>query len=234
MIQCQSLSKSFGHTEAVSDLDLELVKGQVVGLLGRNGSGKSTLMKLIAGLTNPTKGAITIAGHPPQQSRNILAYVGDYLGFYPWMTKRDISQAMSALFQDFNRRKFNHITAELDIPNHEIGKMSKGQQQKLKLCATMARDSSLYLLDEPLSGIDILTRNEILTQLIGNREPNSLVIVTTHEIKDVEACLDHSIFMKDGRKVLDQSAKQILDSGQTITEKFIHTLQKNVEGGSKV
>ena len=98
----------------------------------------------------------------------------------------------------------------------------------------MARDSSLYLLDEPLSGIDILTRNEILTQLIGNREPNSLVIVTTHEIKDVEACLDHSIFMKDGRKVLDQSAKQILDSGQTITEKFINTLQKNVEGGSKV
>ena len=229
MIQCQALSKSFGSTLAVSNVDLQLEANQVVGLLGRNGSGKSTLMKLIAGLASPSEGALSISGMPPQKFRRRLAYVGDYLGFYPWMTTRDVEQLMAALFDDFDIKQFRSLVSDLDIPKHQMDKMSKGQQQKLKLTAAMARQAQLFLLDEPLSGIDILTRNEILNHLIQNRTEGSLVIITTHEIKDVEGSLQHGIFMKDGRKVLDATADRITKQGLTISEAFIKVLSKNEE-----
>ena len=213
IVRISKALKSFDGKEALSSLDLELPKGQVVGLLGINGAGKTTLLKIISGLLQPDQGQVSVMDRPPRAGRRHVAFLGDRQGFPHWMKPKDILRVMDALYGDFRPEVFLDLVDALKVPGHAIAKMSRGQQQKLRLAATMARKTDLYLLDEPLAGIDIVARKEILRHLMATFKPPSTVVISTHEIHDVEPHLTRALFLVAGRVVEDIGVERFKEKG---------------------
>ena len=215
------VTKLYGGGDGLKSTSFQLQEGQVVGLFGLNGSGKTTTLKLLSGLLNPSEGSVTILNQSPREARDDISYLGDKSSFFPWMTTKDVENFMDGMFINFDRKKFQELSKALEVPEKPMGKMSKGQAQRLRLVATMARKARLYLLDEPLSGIDMVSRALIVKTLISSWDQNSCLLLTTHEIKEVEHFFDRGIYLKDGSLVSDVMGEKLRAENSNLADHFI-------------
>ena len=211
LLECNGLSKTYGHTAALEDVTFSLEPGRIVGLLGPNGSGKTTLIKLANGLLTPTSGSITVCGQVPGKvSHGLVSYLPERTSIPLWMTAAQLMDFYQDFYADFRRDAAEEMLAHLNIqPKQRIKQMSKGTREKVQLIMVMSRAAKLYLLDEPIGGVDPATRDYILSTIIGNYDPEATVVISTHLIADVEKVLDEVIFVDRGRIVLRSSVDAI-------------------------
>ena len=223
LIVCQGLSKHFGLRHALEQVDLELGRGRIIGLLGPNGSGKTTWIKILCGLLTPTRGSVTIDGHRPDvYTKSIVSYLPDRMYFADWMTANDLMDFFEDLYKDFRRQKAEAMCAALGLQmNQRIKTMSKGTKEKLQLILVMSREAQLYLLDEPIAGVDPAARDFILDTILGNYNENGTVVISTHLISDVEKVLYEVIFLKKGEVVRQDTVDHIRETeGKSVDALF--------------
>ena len=211
ILRCENLVKKYGSTPALTNFNLELEPGRVVGLLGPNGSGKTTLIKLIAGLLTPASGRVLVNDMPIGiETKKIVSYLPERTYISDWMKVKDIFKMFEDFYPDFNVAKANDMLSRLGIKiDDRVKAMSKGTKEKLQLILVMAREARLYLLDEPIGGVDPAAREYILDTIISNYSENSTVIISTHLISDIERVLDDIIFLKYGQLSLFGDADSI-------------------------
>ena len=211
LLECNGLTKKYGQMVALEDVTFRVEPGRIIGLLGPNGSGKTTLMKLANGLLTPTSGTLTICGAAPgKESHAVVSYLPERTSIPLWMTAEQLMDFYQDFYQDFRRAAAEEMLAHLKIqPKQRIKQMSKGTREKVQLIMVMSRAAKLYLLDEPIGGVDPATRDYILSTIIGNYDPEATVVISTHLISDVEKILDEAIFVHQGRVVLQASVDQI-------------------------
>ena len=223
LVTCSALSRSFGSLKALDSLDLTLERGRIVGLAAPNGAGKTTLIKILAGLLQPTSGSALIDGHSPGvYTKSITAYMPDRPGFPEWMKVQDSIDLYTDFYKDFDLSKANEICRPLQIdPNARIKTLSKGTKEKLQLMLVMSRSAQLYLLDEPIAGVDPAARDFILQTIVAGYNESGTVLISTHLITDVEKLLDEVIFLRDGKLLLHRAADDIRETeGKSIDELF--------------
>lgn len=210
-IVCEKLCKSYAGTQALRDVDLRLPAGRIVGLLGPNGSGKTTLIKILAGLLCPTSGQATICGEPIGVSTKArVSYLPDKMYYAGWMRANDLMELFSDFYADFRRDRAEAMCRALGIDlSAKVKSMSKGTKEKLQLILVMCRQASVYLLDEPIAGVDPAAREFILQTILTNYSPESTVLISTHLIADVEPVLDEAVFLKDGSVVIYDAVDNI-------------------------
>ena len=222
-IEINNLTKNFGDLTALDDVTVSLEQGQIVGLLGPNGSGKTTLIKILNGLLQPTSGSVTINGSAPGvETKKVVAYLPDRNALPDYMTASQLMDIYEDFFEDFDRMKAEAMVDDLGINRKQtMKKMSKGTKEKLQLCLVMARQAEVYLLDEPIGGVDPATRDYILRTIISNYNENAVVLISTHLIADVESVLDDVVFIKEGRVVLHKAADVIREEkGESVDKLF--------------
>ena len=220
---CEGLSKDYGKLRALDRVDLRLEEGKIVGLLGPNGSGKTTLIKLAARLLVPSEGNVTICGEvPSEKTKAIVSYLPDRNFLPEYMNGEELVAMYKDFFADFDENRAYEMLGSLDIDlKMPLRKMSKGTKEKVQLILTMSRKAKLYLLDEPIAGVDPAARDYILRTIISNYDENATVLISTHLIVDVENVLDEAIFLKQGRVILHKSVDEIKEStGQSVDEYF--------------
>jgi len=198
LLALENVSKSYGGTIALENISLEISAGKIVGLLGPNGSGKTTLIKLINGLLQPDKGRVLINGQDPSPAtKAIVSYLPDTTYLNEEMKVKDALTYFKTFYQDFNLERAQHLLADLGIDeNNRLKKLSKGNKEKVQLILVMSREARLYVLDEPIGGVDPAARDYILNTIINNYSPTSTVLISTHLISDIEPILDEIIFLK--------------------------------------
>lgn len=202
VIEFDHVTKKYLKNKALDDVSFNLDKGKIIGLIGANGSGKSTTLKLIAGLAQPNKGVIRIDGNPSSRLiSNQVAYLSELDVFYDFYTVEQTIDYYASLFDDFDKEKAFEITHFMKLsPKQKVKHLSKGNRGRLKIAATLARNVPVILMDEPLSGLDPMVRESIIKGLISFIDlKNQLVLITTHEITEVESVLDDVIAIKDGK-----------------------------------
>ena len=211
ILECHALEKRYGSAMALDHIDLALEPGRIIGLLGPNGSGKSTLIKLAMGLLQPTSGEILIDGKAPSPQTNaIVSYLPDRVTLSPWMKTRQLLDFYCDFYADFDRQAAERMLTHLGLNlNQSIRQMSKGMKEKVQLVLTMSRKAKLYLLDEPIGGVDPATRDFILNTIISNYNPEAAVVISTHLIADVENILDDVAFLSRGHLLLQSSADEL-------------------------
>ncbi|MDI9480395.1 MAG: ATP-binding cassette domain-containing protein [Syntrophomonadaceae bacterium] len=211
MIEFKQVKKYFGTVRALDNFQAELPSGRVIGLFGPNGAGKSTALKMIAGLNRPNRGQVLVDGLDPRKTRDRVAYLPEIDHLYPWMTVGKAANFIGTFYSDWDQEKYLGLLSYLCLDeNMKIGKISKGQRAKVKLLLTLSRRSSYLLLDEPLSGIDLLTREEIINSVIRDyREGEQTIIISTHEIGEIEGLVDEVIFIQEGKIVLTGNAEDL-------------------------
>ena len=222
-IEIENLTKRFGDLTALDNVNISLEKGQIVGLLGPNGSGKTTLIKILNGLLTPTEGSAKINGmEPGVGTKKVVAYLPDRNALPDYMTTDQLMDLYGDFFTDFNRLKAESMVDDLGIDRkQQMKKMSKGTKEKLQLCLVIARDAEVYLLDEPIGGVDPATRDYILRTIISNYNEDAVVIISTHLIADIESVLDDVIFLKAGKVELHRSAEEIREeTGESVDQLF--------------
>lgn len=214
ILKCENLCKSYGKKPALENVSLSVEPGRVTGLLGPNGSGKTTLIKLVNGLLSPTSGAVLINGEKPGvDSKAAVSYLSDKSCLAPWMNVQQLMDFFSDFYADFQRDRAEEMLERLGIDKKlRIKQMSKGTIEKVQLIMVMSRKARLYLLDEPIGGVDPATRDYILDTIIRNYNPDASVIISTHLIADVEQVLDDVIFIKEGHVVLQSSVDEIREN----------------------
>lgn len=211
ILECTGLSKSYGAKRALSNVSLSIEKGRIIGLLGPNGSGKSTFIKLCNNLLTPTCGTLLIGGAAPGiRTKEITSYLPEHTYLNDWMRVSDILNFFCDFYKDFNLSKAGDMLASLKIDRKaQLKTLSKGTKEKVQLILVMAREAQLYLLDEPIGGVDPAARDYILNTIIKNYNPEATVIISTHLISDIERILDDVIFLKDGEVVMTSSVDAI-------------------------
>ena len=222
-IEIENLTKKFGELAALDNVSISLEKGQIVGLLGPNGSGKTTLIKILNGLLTPTGGSAKINGmEPGVGTKKVVAYLPDRNALPDYMTTDQLMDLYGDFFADFNRLKAEAMVDDLGIDRkQQMKKMSKGTKEKLQLCLVMGREAEVYLLDEPIGGVDPATRDYILKTIISNYNEDAVVIISTHLIADIESVLDDVIFLKNGKVELHKSAEEIREeTGESVDQLF--------------
>ena len=222
-IEINDLTKKFGDLTALDEVSVSLEKGQIVGLLGPNGSGKTTLIKVLNGLLTPTSGSVSINGNAPGvETKKVVAYLPDRNALPDYMTSSQLMNIYEDFFEDFDRAKAEEMVDDLGINRKQaMKKMSKGTKEKLQLCLVMARKADVYLLDEPIGGVDPATRDYILRTIISNYNEDAVVLISTHLISDIESVLDDVIFIKEGKNVLHKPADEIREEkGESIDGLF--------------
>ena len=223
LLECNGLTKKYGHIVALEDVTFRVEPGRIIGLLGPNGSGKTTLMKLANGLLTPTSGTLTICGAAPgKESHAMVSYLPERTSIPLWMTAEQLMDFYQDFYQDFRRAAAEEMLAHLKIqPKQRIKQMSKGTREKVQLIMVMSRAAKLYLLDEPIGGVDPATRDYILSTIITNYDPDAAVVISTHLIADVERVLDDVIFLNQGRVVLQSSVDDIRErEGKSVDQLF--------------
>ena len=228
LLECKNLSKSFDNKKILKDVNLIIPRGKIVGLLGKNGQGKTTLIKLINDLLTPTSGEILIEGkHPGVESKKIISYLPERTYLDKEMKIIDTLNYFDEFYDNFNIEKAKKLIKDLDLDiNQKISKMSKGMQEKLQLILVMSRDAELYILDEPLGGVDPATRDYILDTILANFKEGSSVIISTHLISDIERILDEVIFIDRGKIILTAPADELRKKEKsTIDEIFRRTFK---------
>lgn len=211
ILECRNLEKKYGYKSALAGVDLSLDRGRIVGLLGPNGSGKTTLIKLCNGLLTPTNGEILINGMKPGvATKKIVSYLPECTYFSDWMKVSDMLSFFQDFYDNFNLAKAKDMLARLNISNTDrLKAMSKGTKEKVQLIMVMARDADLYLLDEPIGGVDPAARDYILNTIITNYNENATVVISTHLIADIEKVLDDVIFLANGQVWLSSTVDDI-------------------------
>ena len=223
ILQATNLSKRYGKTNGLSPIDLELPGGKIIGLLGPNGSGKTTLIKLIAGLLTPTTGSITVCGQEiGPETKAMVSYLPDRVYFDPSQKVSQIIKYFQDFYQDFDRERAETMLTTLGLDlNKKFNTLSKGAREKVQLALVMSRRAKLYLLDEPIAGVDPAARDFILHTIISNYDPEATVIISTHLIADVEPVLDEFVFVHQGKVVRQGSVDQVREEeGKSLDELF--------------
>ena len=211
VLECKDLSKHYGSAPALNHVSLAVEPGRIVGLLGPNGSGKTTLIKLANGLLTPSAGEVLVCGAAPgKETHAAVSYLPERTAIPTWMSVKQLMDFYGDFYADFRRDAAEEMLAHLNIPAAQrIKQMSKGTREKVQLIMVMSRAAKLYLLDEPIGGVDPATRDYILSTIITNYNPEAAVILSTHLIADVEKVLDEVIFINQGRVVLQSSVDEI-------------------------
>ena len=223
ILQCRDLSKSYGGKMALDHVNLEVFSGRIVGLLGPNGSGKTTLIKLANGLLAPTSGEIRINGYRPGiETKRIVSYLPDKEYLNNWMRVGDLVEFFSEFYSDFREQRALEMLTHLNISTGDkLKTLSKGNKEKVQLILVMSREAKLYLLDEPIGGVDPAAREYILRTIIGNYNPDAAVLISTHLIADVEPVLDDVIFIDRGHIALTASVDYIREEkGKSVDALF--------------
>lgn len=211
LLECKNLYKDYGTKKVLKDVNLTIPRGKIIGLLGSNGSGKTTLIKLINDLITPTKGEILINGeHPGINSKKIISYLPERTYLSMDMKVKEIIEYFKDFYDNFDKDKAYELLKKLNInPNDKLKTMSKGTKEKVQLILVMSRKADLYILDEPIGGVDPAARDYILDTILKNFNKDASIIISTHLIADIERILDDVIFISDGKIVLYEEADKL-------------------------
>lgn len=223
VVRCQGLTKKYGGLIALNSVDLSIESGKIIGLLGPNGSGKTTLIKIINGLLTPTSGTVTVDGDLPSiATKAKISYLPDNNYLNSWMTVGQIVDMFRDFYEDFRPQLAYEMLAKLGItPEVRLKTLSKGNKEKVSLILVMSRNARLYVLDEPIAGVDPATRDYIISTIINNYNPEASVLISTHLISDIEQVLDEVIFINNGRIMLKRSVDDIrAENGKSVDELF--------------
>ena len=214
ILETKGLVKRFGPTVALDGMTLAVEPGRIVGLLGPNGSGKTTLIKLANGLLVPDTGEIWVDGHQPgRESHAVVSYLPERNSLPLWMTVDQLQDFYADFFADFQRKRSEEMLDKLEIqPKQKLRQMSKGTREKVQLILTMSRQAKLYLLDEPIGGVDPAARDYILHTILSNYSKDATVLISTHLIEDIEPVLDEVIFLKEGTVFAHRSVDEIREN----------------------
>lgn len=211
LLNIQNLSKKFGCNDALNDVSLSIESGKIYGLLGPNGSGKTTLIKIINGLLVPNNGTVLVAGKQPgPYTKSVISYLPDKLYFNKWMKVSELLEYYADFYSDFDIARAKDMLERLHISeNEKLKSLSKGTKEKIQLILVMARRAKLYILDEPIGGVDPAARDYILETILSNYDPEASIIISTHLIRDIENILDDVIFLQNGKVVMTSSVDDI-------------------------
>lgn len=223
LVYLDHVTKNYGHEVALMDVSLNIQPGRIIGLLGPNGSGKTTIIKLINGLLQPSLGNIYIHGQlPSPASKKVVSYLPDTTYLSENIKISDAISYFQDFYSDFNVQRAYQLLNDLYLhPNQKLNSLSKGNKEKVQLILVMSREADLYVLDEPIGGVDPAARDYILRTIIQNRRPNSSVLISTHLIADIEQVLDEAIFINQGRILLHENTTVLRNQhGKSIDEIF--------------
>lgn len=214
LLTCEGLTKHYGAKTALDGVDLHIGFGKIVGLLGPNGSGKTTLIKLANGLLQPDSGSIRIAGMKPGvESKAIVSYLPDADWLPGWMRVEQLVKMFGDFYKDFDPARANEMLENLELsPKDVLKTLSKGNREKVQLILAMSRNARLYLLDEPIGGVDPAARDYILHTILSNYSKDATVLISTHLIEDIEPVLDEAIFLKEGTIFAHRSVDEIREN----------------------
>ena len=236
LIQAEGLTKAYGGKVALQDVNLSVGRGRIIGLLGPNGSGKTTLIKLLCGLLQPTVGTLLVDGESVgTHSKSVVSYLPDRMYFADWMRATDLFDLFADFYQDFDRTRAMHMCAALGVnPGDRIKTMSKGTKEKVQLVMVMSRKAQLYLLDEPIAGVDPAARDFILSTILTNYNEDGTVMISTHLISDIEKVLDEAIFLKDGQITLHDTVDNIRERENKSVDALFRDVFRtyDLEGGA--
>lgn len=223
LLEIKSVSKRYGHKEALRNVSFTVEPGKIVGLLGPNGSGKTTLIKIINALLADYEGEVLICRQRPgKESKRLVSYLPDKMALPTWLTVNEALNLYDSFFSDFELARAQALLEALKVPhNMRIGELSKGMQEKLMLVLTMSRRAKLYVLDEPIAGVDPAARDQILSTILDNFTAGSSILLSTHIISDVETVFDDVIFLQDGNIILHGEAEALRsEHGKSIDQLF--------------
>lgn len=223
ILQMKQISKSYGNKNALSNVTFTVEPGKIVGLLGSNGSGKSTLMKIAAGLIKPASGTVSICSHPAgTNSKALTSFMPDRPLTEPWMRVGDAIEFYTDFYSDFNKEKAKDMLGFMKLNDNErTSSLSKGMNERLQLTLALSRDAKLYLLDEPIGGVDPVAREKILDAIVQYYNEDSSIIVSTHLVRDIERIFDEVVMIKNGEFVLQEEVESIrINRGKSVDELF--------------
>lgn len=222
MIQIKNLTVNYGNRNVLDRMDLNLEKGKIIGLVGENGTGKSTLMRVLAGLEKNYKGEVTIDGNKPGGMTNsLISYQPDHLAFDDAMTIIDIGNIYEKFYDDFDAERYYKLIDSFSIArNLKIKECSKGMKDKVQIAASLSRRSAIYLLDEPMTGIDPKARQEVLDTIIENFDYEGILLISTHLISQIENILDEIVIIKDGKILAHKNVDTIREEENISVEEY--------------
>ena len=223
ILETRALTKRYGTTLALNNVDISLPKGKIVGLLGPNGSGKTTLLKIVAGLLTPTSGVVLVEGQPVgEETKSMISFLPENTYLPEWMTVDDCLDYFADFYTDFDMLRAREMLSRLNVPpKKRMKQLSKGTREKMQLVLVMSRRAKLYLLDEPIGGVDPATRDYILDTIISNYDNEATILISTHLIADVEKVLDEFLFLKEGVITMHDTTDNVRESqGKSLDELF--------------
>ena len=211
ILEYKNVNKNFGEKEVLKDVNLKIESNKIVGLLGKNGSGKSTLFKLANDLLTPTSGEILIDGKPVSvESKKIVSYLPERSYLEPNLKVSEAIKTFETFYEDFDSKKAEKLLKDLDLDSEmRLSKMSKGMKEKVQLVLVMSRKAKIYILDEPLGGVDPASRDYILQTILKNFDENATLLISTHMVADIEKILDEVIFIDNGKIVIQENADEL-------------------------
>ena len=228
LLEIKDLNKNFDNKKILKDINLSITEGKIIGLLGKNGAGKTTLIKLINDLLTPTSGKILVKGKEiGVESKKVISYLPERTYLNKQMKVSEIIDYFKDFYNDFSDKKAKKLLKDLDLDiNSKIAKMSKGMQEKLQLVLVMSRNADLYILDEPLGGVDPATREYILDTILSNFNEKASVIISTHLISDIERILDEVIFIDKGKIIIQSDADKLRNKEKSSIDEIFRRMFK--------
>lgn len=223
MLECREITKVYGRKTAVDHVSFEIQPGRIYAMLGPNGSGKTTLMKMAVGLVKPNSGGFYYKDQPVgQESRKEIAYMSTEPYFYPWMTAKDVGRYYADFFEDFSPERYESLLERMELtPDMKTKSLSSGMMAKLKIAVTMARSAKVYLLDEPLNGIDLLARDEIMASIIEAARPDVALVISSHLVDELERMVDTAIFIKNSHLAAVWDVESLrVQEGKSVADKY--------------
>lgn len=222
IINVSSLNKAYGKKIVLQDVSFTIEQGSIVGLLGPNGCGKTTLIKILTGLIKDHSGTVRIDNEEPgSYTKSIVAYLPDRSSLPEWMKPMDAINYFADFYEDFDKEKAVKMVQDFDLdPNQKLKSMSKGQQERLNLILIMCRQAKLYILDEPLGGLDPATRGKVLDIILNNYAKNATVLISTHLISDVERIFDRVLMISKGSVIVNSHVDELREKGKTVEDVF--------------
>lgn len=223
MVEAKMVGKRYLKKQAVKDMSLVLEDGKIYALLGPNGSGKTTFMKMVAGLVKPTKGSLRYNGEKiGVESKKRVAYMSTEPFFYAYMTVGHVGKYFADFFEDFSMERYEELIERMDLKMTDKAKeLSSGLAAKLKIAATLARDAQLYMLDEPLNGIDIIARESVIQTILEAATEGKTIVVSSHLVDELEPIVDNVVFMKQGSVVIEGDAEEVrTERGKSIVDLY--------------